>query len=133
MDLALADVSRVLPAQTLRMRLAHQRLTRRYDRLLMLSRWLLPLLGSDVSGGDEEGLGLTFDMNQLFQATVGKPLMAAMRRHPQRDRLRLTRERPSRALVEDADGRGRCMTYSDLCIQLDAEIVAILRYQVEAA
>ena len=55
LDLALADVGLIGPGQALRTRLPHHRLTRRYDRLLLLASWLLRLLGPNVHGGPEEG------------------------------------------------------------------------------
>ena len=126
LDLALADVGLIGPGQALRMRLPQHRLTRRYDRLLLLASWLLRLFGPNVHGGPEEGLGLTFDMNRLFQETVSIALASAIRRHPLRLRLCLTRERPVKPLVRDASNRPRFMMRPDLCLWLDRELVAIL-------
>ena len=126
LDLALADVGRLPPAEALRTQLPRHRLTGRYDRLLLMASWLLRLLSPDVHGGSEEGLGLTFDMNQLFQESVSVALGSAIRRHPLRQRLRLTRERPARALVKDASGTGRFMMKPDLCLWLDGKLIAIL-------
>ena len=125
-DLALAEVDKLPPAQARRVRLPHDRLTARYDRLLLMASWLLRLLSPDVHAGGEEGLGLTFDMNRLFQDVVSRALAASIRRHPLRDRLRLTRERPARHLVTDASGTGRFMMMPDLCLWLDGKLVTIL-------
>ena len=108
------------------MRLPRHRLTQRYDRLLLLASWLLRLLGPNVHGGPEEGLGLTFDMNRLFQETVSIALASAIHRHPLRSRLRLTRERPVRPLVRDLANTPRFMMRPDLCLWLDEELIAIL-------
>jgi 5-methylcytosine-specific restriction enzyme subunit McrC len=126
LDLALADVRLIGPGKALRMRLPQHRLTRRYDRLLLLASWLLRLLGPNVHGGPEEGLGLTFDMNRLFQETVSIALASAIRRHPLVSRLRLTREQPVKPLVRDESNRPRFMMRPDLCLWLDRELVAIL-------
>jgi 5-methylcytosine-specific restriction enzyme subunit McrC len=126
LDLALADVGQLLPDAALRTRLPHHRLVRRYDRLLLMASWLLRLLGPDVHGGPQGGLGLTFDMNRLFQKTVSIALEAAIRRHPLRSRLRLSRERPVRPLVTDASDTGRFMMMPDLCLWLDETLIAIL-------
>ncbi len=107
-------------------RLPRQRLTQRYDRLLVLSSWLLRLLGPDVLGGTAQGLALLFDMNRLFQDYVGNALDGAIRRHPLRTRLRLTRERPIRALVADASACERFMMKPDLCLHFDNRLIAIL-------
>jgi 5-methylcytosine-specific restriction enzyme subunit McrC len=126
LDLALAAVGLIGPGQALRMRLPQHRLTRRYDRLLLLASWLLRLLGPNVHGGPEEGLGLTFDMNRLFQETVSIELASAIRRHPLGSRLRLTRERPVKPLVRDESNRPHFMMRPDLCLWLDRELIAIL-------
>jgi 5-methylcytosine-specific restriction enzyme subunit McrC len=126
LDLALADVSRLPPGEALRAQLPHHRLTRRYDRLLRMASWLLRLLGPDVHGGPEEGLGLTFDMNRLFQETVSVALGAAIRRHARHQHLRLTREQPVRPLVQDASDTGRFMMMPDLCLWLEDQLIAIL-------
>lgn len=126
LDLALADVGVITPGEALRTRLPGHRLTSRYDRLLLMASWLLRLLGPDVHGGPEEGFGLTFDMNRLFQETVSIALGAAIRRHPLRQRLRLTWERPVHPLVTDASGIGRFMMMPDICLWLDDKLIAIL-------
>ncbi len=126
LDLALADVVQLRPAEALRMRLPRHRLNRRYDRLLLMASWLMRLLSPDAHGGPEEGLGLTFDMNRLFQETVSIALEAAIRRHPLWPRLRVSRERPVRPLVRDASGTGRFMMMPDLCLWLDDVLIAIL-------
>ena len=125
-DLALAEVDKLPPAQARRVRLPHDRLTTRYDRLLLMASWLLRLFSPGVHAGGEECLGLTFDMNRLFQDVVSRALSASIRRHPLRDRLRLTRERPARHLVTDASGTGRFMMMPDLCLWLDGKLVTIL-------
>ena len=126
LDLALADVSRLSPAEAVRTRLPHHRLTSRYDRLLLMASWLLRLVNPDIHGGPEDGLGLLFDMNRLFQAFVSIALESAIRRHPLRKHLRLTRERPVRALVKDAFGTPRFKMIPDLCLWLNGKLIAIL-------
>ncbi|SOE97709.1 5-methylcytosine-specific restriction enzyme subunit McrC [Burkholderia sp. D7] len=101
------------------------RLTRRYDRLLLLSSWLLRLLGPDVHGGSERGLSLLFDMNRLFQDYVGHVLDAAIQRHPLRERLNLARERPVKHLVANGNRDMRFQLRPDFCLQFDDEIIAI--------
>jgi 5-methylcytosine-specific restriction enzyme subunit McrC len=101
------------------------RLTRRYDRLLLLSSWLLRLLGPDVHGGSNRGLSLLFDMNRLFQDYVGHVLDAAIQRHPLRERLNLARERPVKHLVANGAQDMRFQLRPDFCLLFDDEIVAI--------
>ncbi|MGV7240628.1 McrC family protein [Caballeronia sp. M23-90] len=102
-----------------------QRLTRRYDRLLLLSSWLLRALGPDVHGGTSTGLSLLFDMNRLFQDYVGHSLDAVIQKHPLRGRLNLTRERPVKHLVADGDLNMRFQLRPDFCIWIDDTLVAI--------
>ena len=124
--LALADVDSVRVTVETIEALPRDRLTERYDRLLMLSAWLLQLSGPDVHSGDERGLSLLFDMNRLFQDFVSSALQEAIRRHPLRDHLRLTQERPVQCLVRDINSKGRFMMRPDLCLMLDGRLIAIL-------
>ncbi|WP_158934073.1 McrC family protein [Burkholderia sp. S171] len=106
--------------------LAKHRLTQRYERLLILSSWLLRLLGPNVHRGPERGISLLFDMNRLFQDYVGNALDRAIRRHPLANRLRLTRERPVKGLVSDSAESPRFMLRPDLCVHFDNQMLAIL-------
>lgn len=102
------------------------RLTQRYGRLLLLSSWLLQLSGPDVHVGDERGLSLLFDMNRLFQDYLAVHMHEAVGRHPLRDRLQLSEERPVRNLVQDMNGTGRFSLRPDLVIKLDGKVVGIV-------
>ena len=126
LDLALSDVDTLIMALVVLDHLPHHRLMQRYERLLMLSSWLLRLLGPDVHGGQEAGLELIFDMNSLFEDYVAGALESSIRRHPFHDRLKLTREQPSLPLVQDAAGTGRFKMKPDFILWLDDKILAIL-------
>ena len=124
--LALDDVDRVPVTVEEIEALPHNRLTQRYDRLLMFSAWLIQLSGPDVHRGEARGLSLLFDMNRLFQDFLSSSLQAAIRRHPLRDHLQLTQERPIQCLVRDVNSKDRFMMRPDLCLMLDGRLIAIL-------
>lgn len=120
------DVSEAIAASgSLQIPTLH-RLSQRYERLLMLSSWILRLLAPDVHSGPEKGMSLLFDMNRLFQDYVGTALDRAIHRHPLRERFRLTRERPVKNLVADDHQRMQFSLRPDFCLQLDGKIVAII-------
>lgn len=126
LDVNLSEVSIVTNPLALLKSLPRHRLTQRYDNLLLLSSWILRLLGPDAHSGSDDGISLLFDMNVLFQDYVSASLERAIYRHPLRERLKLTQERPILPLVKDNSGTGRFMLKPDLCLKLDGNIVAIL-------
>lgn len=52
-------------------RLPRERITRRYDSLLIWCEWLLNMNSPALSAGSAHAPGILFDMNKLFEAHVG--------------------------------------------------------------
>lgn len=123
---ALADVEPVTLSGDEIRNLTLNRIMQRYARLLMLSSWLVDLLGPDVHNGQRQGLSLLFDMNTLFQDYLAAAMHEAIRKHPLRERLKLTQERPTRYLLKNQDGEPLFLMKPDLCLSLDGQLVAIL-------
>ena len=65
-------------------------------------------------------------MNRLFQDYLASTLDDAIQRHPLRERLKLTREHPTRFLVHDQNDVPRFMMKPDLCLHIDGKLISIL-------
>jgi 5-methylcytosine-specific restriction enzyme subunit McrC len=96
------------------------RLTQRYSRALMMARWFLSSHSPDLSNGREAGLALLFDMNALFQRTLG-----ALIRRVLPEGLHLREEGPRRYLATDELGQRQFQMRPDLCILRGDEVLAI--------
>ena len=128
LDLLLGDVSSVLVTAAAIDEVPRNRLVRRYDRVLALSKWILQLLGPNVHAGSEQGLALLFDMNRLFQDYVSLLLLRAKRRQPHglHHRLELTLDRSGPSLVHDEKGAGHFTLRPDISLSCDGRFLAIL-------
>lgn len=117
----LADVRDVrVDAATLD-RLPSTRLTRRYERALMMARWFLAGASPDLQHGAQSALALIFDMNALFQAT----LAAAVRRVAPVG-LTVHENGPGRHLAVDTQGARRVPLKPDLTLMEGDKAVAII-------
>ena len=96
------------------------RLTQRYSRALMMARWFLSSQAPDLRQGHSDGLALLFDMNVLFQRTLG-----ALIRRVLPAGLHLREEGPRRYLAADQLGQRQFQMRPDLCILRGDEVLAI--------
>lgn len=96
------------------------RLTQRYARALMMARWFLSSQTPDLNQGRSDGLALLFDMNVLFQRTLG-----ALIRRVLPAGLHLREEGPRRHLATDQLGQRQFQMRPDLCILRGDEVLAI--------
>jgi 5-methylcytosine-specific restriction enzyme subunit McrC len=96
------------------------RLTQRYSRALMMARWFLSEESPALSRGREAGLALLFDMNALFQRTLG-----ALLRRVLPEGLHLREEGPRRHLATDELGQRQFQMRPDLCILRGDQVLAI--------
>lgn len=97
------------------------RLTQRYSRALMMARWFLSEESPDLSRGRESGLALLFDMNALFQRSLGALLRRVLPKG-----LHLREEGPRRHLAKDELGQRQFQMRPDLCILRGDEVLAIV-------
>lgn len=100
--------------------LTMNRLTQRYGRALMMARWFLSSQAPDLNQGRSDGLALLFDMNVLFQRTLG-----ALIRRVLPAGLQLREEGPRRHLATDQLGQRQFQMRPDLCILRGHEVLAI--------
>lgn len=96
------------------------RLTQRYARALMMARWFLSSQAPALSRGRSDGLALLFDMNVLFQRTLGALIRRALN-----DGLHLREEGPRRHLATDQWGQRQFQMRPDLCILRGEKVLAI--------
>lgn len=96
------------------------RLTQRYARALMMARWFLSAQAPDLRRGRSDGVALLFDMNVLFQRTLG-----ALIRRVLPAGLHLREEGPRRHLAIDQLGQRQFQMRPDLCILQGDEVLAI--------
>lgn len=100
--------------------LTMNRLTQRYARALMMARWFLSSQAPDLKQGRSDGLALLFDMNVLFQRTLG-----ALIRRVLPAGLHLREEGPRRHLATDQMGQRQFQMRPDLCILRGDDVLAI--------
>lgn len=88
------------------------RLSRRYEPLVRMARMFLDGASPDVVSGNGVGFALLFDMNELFEAYVGRQAIRAFR--PLGFDVRL--QGPKRHLALDSEGAGAFELRPDIIV-----------------
>jgi len=88
------------------------RLSRRYEPLVRMARMFLEGASPDVVSGNGVGFALLFDMNELFEAYVGRQAIRALR--PLGFDVRL--QGPKRHLALDSEGAGAFELRPDIIV-----------------
>jgi 5-methylcytosine-specific restriction enzyme subunit McrC len=117
----LVDVDDVTGAEVMLDRLVSSRLTRRYDRVLMMARWFLAGESPDLQRGRRTSIALLFDMNALFQATLASAV-----RQVAPPGLTVRENGPRRHLAVDIHGNDRVPLKPDLTLMQGDTAVAII-------
>jgi 5-methylcytosine-specific restriction enzyme subunit McrC len=117
----LADVDDVHVSLAQLERLPRIRMNQHYERALMMARWFLASESPDLRQGRHDGMALLFNMNALFQATLGQLIRRVLP-----EGLSLREEGPRRFLTSTAEGDQRFQMRPDLCLLRGDEVVAII-------
>lgn len=107
-----ADVADVEPASIDWHGASVDRLSRRYGPLLRLARVFLEGASPDVVSGGGDGFALLFDMNELFEAYVGRQAVRALRPLG----FTVSLQRPRRMLALDDAGQGAFELRPDIVV-----------------